>query len=430
MATVEKRRSPSLFRFLTPNRIRKAGYAPLLALGMAVMFTRLPIMAKILALLDFASLSAGLVVSTFVAICCSFGFYADLQRRLPIYLMRRQKRMAATHISQTMLAAAAGGLLCVLLGQLGVSFGGISATYLGLGSLHGLIQHMFLISTQESRSSGSVFRYAGQHLVRSILTLSAGVCAALAFNSAAPVLLAEIAVGGLMIVFVLSGVRRRLGVPFCIATRLGVRSFRTVEWTSMLTLLSFTLTTSLAAQLDRLLSSVLLTQEQFAHYSFAWIIIIFALSVQSLVDATAYPMIVRRLELYGTAGAFRFTLKISAAILALSLAAMVPCIYLASLLIPRMYPQYSDVVTIIPILAGAAAFRIADFSSKFLIAAGRERLTLAGAIAVVAAALAIWHFAVGWQSASFAEMAYLSLGVAAASYAISFAIGWQVSRTA
>ena len=79
--------------------------------------------------------------------------------------------------------------------------------------------------------------------------------------------------------------------------------------------------------------------KSFAHYAFAWIVLSMAQSAQVVINASVYPMLVRRYAEHGRSVAFRLCLRVCAAILVLGVVAAVPLGLLLDFSVRRWYPQ-------------------------------------------------------------------------------------------
>lgn len=391
---------------------------------MGIMMVRLLVMAKLLAVDEFATLSSALILSGFVNTIACFGLFLHLQRMLPIHLARHHYRASVVLMSQTIIAAFGVGGIGIVIGASGISLGGISADMVLLGAIHGLSQQLFLIATTESRSNNETVRYSIQHLLRSLATVLAGVFAAVVVGSASAVLIAEAAVAFISVTMILDAARKRFNARPSKALVLGLRSLRRVDWISTFALLAYSVVVAMSVQLDRWLSSVVLPTEEFASYSFAWIAMIAALSVQALVNASVYPMIARRFALSGRKAAYRLTFLVSFGMLAVCLVPAVLSVFVADYLIARYYPAYLEATTLVPVIALAAIFRISDFWSSFLIIDGKERSTLIATSLSLLGTVAVWYFAIGGQFSPM-HLAYLAAAVSIVTYLVPFTLAWH-----
>lgn len=390
---------------------------------MAIMLARLLVMAKLLTVAEFALYSAAMVVSGIVGMLACVGLYHDLQRTMPGHLAHGRRRQAAIATSRTII----GGLIVAGLGLALSAFGhlidSLSSMIVALGVLHGLAQQLFLVATTESRSNHEPLRFAWQSMARAVGVIGAAVPAALWSGSASAVVAAEAAMTFVIIALILHKVLARLsdqsGLELSI---LGWRSLRSVDWAAMFSLLLLSAAVAISSNIDRWLASTSLTLEDFGQYSFAWITLSVAFSAQSLVNAAAYAVIARRAALAGHASAYRVSFATSMTLLLICLAAVPPAAYIASALVDRFYPEYRDAVVLLPFFGIAAAFRVADFWSGFLVIVGKERLSLAINLAatIVPTALMVINAHVQERSLTAKDLCLLAAIVAAATFLWSF----------
>jgi O-antigen/teichoic acid export membrane protein len=410
-----------LLRHFTPHRIRQASYAPLLAAGMGIMFLRLLVLARLLDIAEFAALSGALIVSSFIVTISCFGLFLHLQRRLPVHLARGQRRAAAVQMAQTVVAALAVAAIGVAIGAGGIGIGGISPQMIAIGAVHGLAQQLFLIATTESRSSNEPLRYAVQHFMRSTASVALALPVAVWLGSASLVLAAEAFVSGMAALLIMANAGRRLRVSLPLAGSLSLRSFGRVEWVSMMALLTYSVISSVSSQIDRWLSSAYLAERDFAHYSFAWTVMIAALSLQALINASVYPMIARRLTLAGPRAAWRLAAFASLAMFALSAVLIAPALWAAGLVVNRFLPDYADALPLFLPMAIAAALRLSDFWSSLLIIGGRERAALSATLACLVVVMAVWFMLVG-DAVTGLDLAWLAVATALAVQLTSFVL--------
>ncbi|MBO9194825.1 hypothetical protein J5277_11970 [Rhizobium sp. 16-449-1b] len=402
------------------QRLKKAIYAPILATAMALMLGRFLLFAKILDLNAFAELSAVYLVSGIVGMLSSFGMFLDLQRKLPGYLALGQRRAAATIIWQSLLGTVAIGIVGVAFASAGLSFGSISSTAVLLGVMHGVVQQAFLIQTTESRSSNDPLRFSMQSIARALGILLFAVPISIEFGTALSVVIPECFVTGVMAISISHNTAKKMSLSHRRAALLGVRSFRRMRWGSTLSLLLLSLAVTTSSSMDRWLSSLTLQPADFAEYSFASITMTAAFALQGLINASVFPMIAKRSAIHGVRSAYRLALLSAFGTLGIFLVAIVPAIYVAEFLILQLYPKYSDAIPLIPILAIAAAFRISDFWSSFLVIRDREKTSLLINMVAAGTAFVIWLLTRFGARTPEAGIAYMAAFVAASTYVISF----------
>lgn len=413
---------------INSHRIRQASYAPILAVAMTIMFVRLLIMARVLDVSAFAELSAILIVSGVVGMLAGCGLFLDFQRKLPGQLALGQRRLAATYMWSSIIGALAVGLFGFLLAGLRITSGGITPDVVIFGVIHGVSQQIFLIVTTESRSNNEPLRFSVQSLSRSIGLIILAVPAAYILHSAKSAILAESFATMAVTLAVFRKVSYRLPINSGRTVMLAVRSLRFLNWRSIGTLLLLSVAGACSTNLDRWLSSTYLQPVEFAQYSFAWITLTAAFAVQSLVNASIFPMIARRSAIYGIQSAFRLSALAAFGMLAVFLISIIPAVYSADLAIGKLYPNYVMAMPLIPILAIAAAFRISDFWSSFLVINGKEETSLAINVGINIFAVGIWattRFGAGSISLS---LAYLAAFSAIGTYLLSFFYSYKHYR--
>lgn len=423
--------APILAISITKYRILQATYVPILAVAMAVMFGRLLVLAKVLDLGAFADLNAALIVSGLVGMLSSFGLFLDLQRKLPGQLATGKRRAAATQMAQSILGTAMIAGLGFLAAGLHLSMGTLTPHAIGLGVLHGVSQQMFLIVTTESRSNNEPIRFALQSLSRALGMAAFAFPIAIATGSASAVIGAESLVTIATTLLIFRKVWTKLNIAPLTTFRLAFRSFDRINWISMAALLMLSLAVTASSNMDRWLSSTRLPHSDFAQYSFAWITLNAAFAVQGLINASIFPMIARRFALRGTWPAFRLTVLTATGILTTFLLAILPCVYIADAAIQKLYPAYSGAIMLIPSLSIAAALRISDFWSSFLVITGNEKTSLAINVVSVMLSLGIWMATSGFfVSNQSLGLAYLAALIALITYFCSFVACYLYAKRA
>ena len=150
----------SLNRALTPQRLRQIWYIPSLAIAMVLMMVRLMIVARLLPVEEFATLSSGILVSGAFGMLGCLGLQSVLQRDWPMLLIRGQEYRGLVLAAQSNLVAVGCALVGLCVAASGVSIAGVKPIVFCIGVLHGLSQQFFSIATIESRSRGRMFDYA------------------------------------------------------------------------------------------------------------------------------------------------------------------------------------------------------------------------------------------------------------------------------
>lgn len=415
------------YSFPFSRRLKSAIYAPILGGAMVLMFGRILVMAGILDVEQFAVLNKALIASGLVAMLSCFGLFLDLQRRLPVQLELRQYRAAATYLALSTLGGAGLAIGGFVIAVVAGAFVQVSFSVVAVGVLHGFCQQMFLIATTESRSNGEPIRYSWQNLLRSVAVVGATIPVAYYWNSGLAVMLVEAAIGGATAWFILTRAFAKLAIPARSAFRLAIVQLASTNWISMLSLVLLSLALTASSNVDRWLAAYLLSPRPFAEYTFAWITLIIAFSVQALVNASVFPAIAKRLTMHGQYSAFRLTLTASAMLFAGCAVLVAPAIFGARLAIAHFYPAYINSVNLIPALAVAAIFRLSDFWSSFLIVAGRERTALAINVGSLVGTLVVWYLAFRGSPVSPLHLSYLAAAIAILTYVLSLLQCWSIT---
>lgn len=349
-------------------------------------------MARLLDVQAFAEFSAGMLVSgTFCMLGC-MGLQAMLQRELPINLLRGQESRGLILAAQCNLVALACFFVGFLAALSGLSIAGMPPMLLATGFLHGLSQQMFLIATVESRSRGQAMRFAQQNLVRALAALLLGAGVAASTGSAQMSLAIEASVSiALSVHFFYKSVLRS-HLRSSAVYRLAMRRLRLVSWRSATTLLAISVVGFLLINVDRWVAAGQLGVDGFAQYSFAWIVLIVAQSLQAVINAAAYPAVARRFATYGSYSAFRICMQLSAVTLLIGALCIVPAWFAIDFGMRRWFPMYADTIAFLPLFLVVAVLRASDFWSSYLLIIGREAALLTINTVAAIVGILLWTF--------------------------------------
>jgi O-antigen/teichoic acid export membrane protein len=410
---------------LTRERILKLWYAPLLSIAMALMMVRLLLMARLLSLDEFASYSAGLLISSSFCTLGCLGLQSLLQRDLPMMLVRGRERAGGALLMQCLLVA----ILCAAVGLVVVEAAGLSLATLpswfaALAILHGLSQQVFLLATVGSRSRGQALRFSNENLVRSVAVLAAASAAAFMGWEASMILSLEAAVSFLIAFRLLRHELQNVSLSCVAAVRLAWAQAPSIRWRSAFALLFVSLLSFVVANADRWLAAESLTAVRFAEYALAWTLLLAAQSIQVVINSMFYPNLARRYALQGPRAAFQIAAGASIALLVAGILFAAPTWLLINYLIANLYPAYRDSLQLIPIFLIIALLRISDFWSSFIMIASRESYLLVLNVTSTLAATAIWWRAVQPKVGELTiyNIAILALLLAATGY-VSVVIG-------
>jgi O-antigen/teichoic acid export membrane protein len=413
---------------LTPRRLRQLWYAPLLVLAMGTMMLRLLVMARVLDVPAFGEFSGGLLVSaTFCMLGC-LGLQSLLQREWPVNLVRRQELRPLVRAAQCNVVALACGAVGIAGAAVGLSIAGMPPTLIAAGLLHGVAQQFFLVSTVESRSRGDVLRFAAQNFARAAAALLLSVGIALWTGSALAVLLFDALVTMMMAmrywIRALAHTRHRA----LAVVRLAVRRLRHVRWRSALTLMMIMAAGFILLNVDRWVASARFGVAEFAQYSFAWVVLSIAQSVQVVINASVYPLVARRFAERGRQVAYGVCLRAAVAILVLGALAAVPLAHLVQLAVVRWYPNYAGASALLPLFIAVAVLRTSDFWSTFLLITGMEAQLLRLNLAAAGLGLAIWSMIArpwGDAPATLQQVGWLAALLSVLAYAAVAGVSWR-----
>ena len=195
MATLKNLINKERDRFL-PRLLWKSAYVPVLIFALAIMFARLLVAARLLAVNEFASYSAGLLVSSSFCMLGGLGLQILLQREMPLLICRGKSRQGIVLLMQALAVAvvcASIGMIAawVGLGLLLNNNGLITPTVACTGLIHGLSQQSFLLVTVESRSRLRPLLFACQYMLRSTLIIAIGFIAMRWSGSSTVVIIVE-----------------------------------------------------------------------------------------------------------------------------------------------------------------------------------------------------------------------------------------------
>lgn len=412
---------------LTSRRLRQLWYMPLLALAMGLMMARTLVMARLLDVPGFAQFSGcQLVSSTFSMLGC-LGLQPLLQREMPVQIVRRRERAAVVLTMQCMLVAVACAAVGVMVAAGGLSAAGLGPGLLAVGVLHGLSQQVFLIGTVESRSRGEPVLFARQNLERAGLAFAAGCGVALLVGSAGPVLLTEAAVSYLLTWRAMGRVLRPSALGFRRAGAIALHRLRRLPWGSAMALLALMFVGFLFLNADRWFAAGLLPHGGFAVYAFAWVLLSVAQSVQTVINASLYPLLARRFASHGRRAAFRFCAIASIGPLVVCAAALWPANWLLGVIVQHWFPAYDAARAVFLVFLVIAALRVSDFWTSYLVIVGVERTLLAVYVVVGAAVCGAWLLVVRpWSGGAFGvvEVAWLAFSLTVAGYLVALAIAW------
>jgi O-antigen/teichoic acid export membrane protein len=169
--------------------------------------------------------------------------------------------------------------------------------------------------------------------------------------------------------------------------------------------------------------------ETFGKYSFAFIPWSAGMILNNVVSTYLTPRIINRFAgRNDLRGAFKFVWRLGWVILTVFLVAALPCFALYRALVASIYPQYSDVASlIVPVYFGIMCWMMNQYSGLFMLHGnGRYVLGLTGGNALVSA-LVYW-VALRF-SLSLADFANLFLAMRLLHLLSTIVLAWWLART-
>lgn len=410
---------------------RQLWYVPVLSLAMGLMMVRTLVMAKILDVPSFAQYSGGLLVSSTFGMLGCLGLQSLLQREMPVQMVWRRERAAIVLLMQCMIVATGCAIVGLLVVAMGFHAPGLASEISAVGIFHGLSQQVFLIATVESRSRGESLHFARQNLERAGIAIVAGCAIGALLESAVATLLAEGIISILLTMKIMHGIMHRSQIKIKIIGYLAVRHLSDVPWLSAMTLLATTFVSFIFLNVDRWLATKLLQPNWFAIYSFAWILLFIAQSLQSLINASFFPMLARKYAESGSSAAFNLCAVSSAGLLLACAGFFWPARWLFNAVILRWFPAYVESTGILSIFLLVAALRISDFWGSYLIIVGKERRQLAVYILVGCIIFFTWMYKIqssGKEVINIDDIAALAMVLTISGYFASFSAAWFVRK--
>lgn len=386
-----RRASTALSSFIgSPQRRRQMWYAPVLALALGIMMLRLGLLAAYLSPEEFGLLAFGLLVSSGQVILGAFGLQQLVQRDLPGLIVMGRETDALRLIMQTGLFSLACFLLLLPLYVIGPLFAAYPAEVWVIGLGHGLSQQLFLLATTESRSRGAPLVFAKDNLYRAILVAVLSFTAILLGYSALMILVIEAAASTLLSLKRFRSIFAATSASVVHIVSDAALGMLRLPWSNALFLMAASLLTYGLLNLDRWVASLWLDKVLFANYAFLSIGLMMAQSLQSLLNAAAFPMIARRHATKGVGSAFKLARNLSLACLGAGLIVGPALVLLSHSIIEAWFPRYIDTIPLTWTILILAVLRLSDFYSTYLLVTGHERtLTLINLIVLAVACLAL-----------------------------------------
>lgn len=347
-------------------------YAPILGFAAMLGLVRIGIYAKLLDVAEFGLLSKALLISGFFCVVGSFGFQILAQRDLPTVFAHHRYRFGLVILGKAGMITSVAALLLCFLPLLHFFPLQVSALVFLIAVLHGWALQSFMLLVLDSRSRLEMIPYSMHILSRTVFSLVLASVVALLGGGGIGILLAEVLVTVIQAGRIMQKLLFAAHFSWDVFLRLCKKGFSQKEWSVAGILLLGTTLAFLSGSADRWIAADALSAKQFGLYSFSWIPLVAAMSIQSLLNAGLFPLIAQRRVAGSDRKALRVTAMVSIGLLLFSFAAAFLANYLIAWIISKWYGQYTDALPLFLPLLLAAAFRVSDFWSSYLIIVHRH----------------------------------------------------------
>jgi len=415
---------------LTGRAISHLSYTPLLAIAAAISLVRIVVYARLLPVEQFGITSQILLLSGFFGLFGNLGTQLIAHREMPVLFQREQPREAVGVMARSIYVTVTLGMLCLAFGFVGARPFELSRFDFALSVIHGVLVQLFTTVVIESKSRLAMMRYTRDMTVRATLMIVMGGGAAYVGWGGEGVIEAEILATLVVLPSLTWTVLKRAHVPLCDLFAMLRTTVADVPWGPALILLAGSLVGFLSFNLDRWIAASTLDRREFAQYSFAWITLLGAQSLQFLLNAGIFPLLARRTMGGALLSGLRLAGAISIATLCLGLLGVASAILLVPMAVSAWLPQYQSALPLILPLGAAAVFRISDFWASYLIASHREMRLFKVQAAILVVVTMIWvavAAATGYSDMGL-SLAWLAFALAFATHLGNAIAAWLVLR--
>ncbi|MGR3276553.1 lipopolysaccharide biosynthesis protein [Acaryochloris marina NIES-2412] len=411
--------------------LKKIWYVPILLIAMGIMMIRTLLMARLLSIEAFGEFSFGLLVSSSFNMLNCLGLQIILQRDLPMMILRHHEKAGALLLSQCLIVSSACGcLIFFIIFITNILAFDIQVKFMLAGLLHGLAQQIFLIATTESRSRGQPVRYSLQYLAKSSGIIAIGGLIASTTGSAFLTLVAETLVVIITIQKLLVSVYRNASIKFIHALHLAIRKLPNLQWKASIWLFLASSTTFLMFNIDRWIASHTFNKADFGLYTFAGIILIVGQMIQSLVNTTVFPMLVRHNATFGKVHTYFLSLKISGSLFFAWAMLSIAIWLIMNYGFIHIFPKYQNIKPLLPWFMVIASFRIAGVWSSFLIIIGNNIQLFILKISTITCSILLWTlyiYAFHTNIINLTNLAAFSGVLSICDYLVTMAAAWQTT---
>lgn len=411
--------------------INHLSYTPILGISAFIGLMRMGIYARLLNVDDFGVISKIFLISSFFAVGGSFGFYLIAQRDLPGMYVKGHYKDGVLMLGKVGFITTLMALVFSLLPITTYRPLDINPFFFSLAIAHGWCQQIYLLAVTDIRCRLEMKRYSYELLIRTVLALAVATLVAYFGGGVFGIVLAEVIINVLLTFKLIKDLIKSTALSVPVFFKISTKGFNKEEWKVSFVLLAGTLAIFFSTSVDRWIAADQLIISEFGSYSFAWISVSIALSVQALLNAGLFPLIAHKRSAVSDQAALRMSAFVSIGLLVIGLAGA----YLANVVarwgIPIWYPKYNLALPLLPILLAAAAFRVSNFWSSYLVIAHKHNEMLVTQIALIALlTLGTWLMKDRIDTSHLAyAFAWLNLLLAAGGYFFNAIVAYRASTT-
>ncbi len=351
-------------------------YTPILGFAALIAMIKLAIYAYFLDVNEFGLLSKLLLISFFFSVAGSCGFQHLAQRDLPAEFAAGRYRKGIVILGKAGIVTSVTALAICFIPLFGFSLLGVPPLTFMFAVVHGWGQQIFMLVLIDSRSRLEMTRYSLQVLARTFLSFVTTVIVLMLGGDAISIVFSEMIITVLISAKIIRCSLHAAHLSISVFFRLSKKGYNQKEWYVSVVLLAGAVLSFLSVSVDRWFAANFLSGEDFGLYSFAWISLSAALSIQALLNAGFFPLLARKRVTESNKKVWHLTAIFSGGLLIIGLIAAFIANALAVWAIPIWYPKYVSTLPFFLPLLLAAAFRVSDFWSSFLIIIHRQKSLL------------------------------------------------------
>lgn len=373
MSIVASLKKLKYYEYLSLNRY---GYVGFLITGTGLLFIKNFVYAAIMSVNQFGIYSKYFILSTALASYAGLGIQQLAHKRMPQILFRGHGLAAGYMVL--------GGVLIFITTTIITTTGiyafiwstteNVNSIYgITVAAVNGLCLFLYTYVLISAKSELRFGLHGKIMLARATILLAAGVITAVASDSGMTVLAVEsistfgFVVWWFCVKYPMKDVIRRIRLP-----RL-LRWLRSVSpHASRLLILNGTLLAGI--YLDRWLGAVTLSDTKFGVYSAAALFLTGYQTLQAVLNVSVYPRMSRLIAHQDIQQAFGVAKRISLFMWAVTIILYLPCLLIAKYLVLKLWPDYSGIEVLIPVLMLAGTLRAGDYFGSFCILCNAEMI--------------------------------------------------------